>query len=90
MDVGVRYCGGCNPRYDRKAAVQALAAALPGLRLLEGDAALHTNILLIVCGCSTRCLTVPPCSAEKSLQLYLLDHADFFSAVDKLSQMMTL
>ena len=29
VTVGVRYCGGCNPRYDRVAGVEALTRACP-------------------------------------------------------------
>ena len=29
MRVGLRYCGGCNPRFDRVAAAGRLAAACP-------------------------------------------------------------
>lgn len=29
VTVGVRYCGGCNPRFDRVAGVEALARACP-------------------------------------------------------------
>ena len=31
MTVGIKYCGGCNPRYDRVAAARRLEAAFPGL-----------------------------------------------------------
>ena len=39
--IGVRYCGGCNPRYDRTAAVRTLKELLPnwwGLERYEADA----------------------------------------------------
>ena len=29
VTVGVRYCGGCNPRFDRVAGVEALTRACP-------------------------------------------------------------
>ena len=37
VTVGVRYCGGCNPRFDRVAGVEALARACPsaGFRAAE-------------------------------------------------------
>lgn len=52
--VGVRYCGGCNPRYDRVAAVGRLAGLLPGCELvpaLPGTA----YPAVVVCGCPAQC-----------------------------------
>ena len=35
MKVGIKYCGGCNPRYDRAASVRTLCARHPvGVRFL--------------------------------------------------------
>lgn len=49
--LGVKYCGGCNPRFDRAEAVRTLGfgqaeAARPGVRY---------RMLLVVCGCTARC-----------------------------------
>ena len=53
--VGVKYCGGCNPRYDRVALVQQLAAAFPRLSFSHARPEEPGDILLVVCGCSARC-----------------------------------
>ena len=45
--VGLRYCGGCNPRYDRVAAVGRLRAPPP--------AAPGQPAVVLVCGCPARC-----------------------------------
>ena len=47
--VGVRYCGGCNPRYDRVAAVRNLEARCPHIRLLPAGPG--QGLVLLVCGC---------------------------------------
>ncbi len=54
--VGLRYCGGCNPRYDRVAAVERLRAQLPDLKLCP--AAPGQEAVLVVCGCPARCADV--------------------------------
>lgn len=54
--VGLRYCGGCNPRYDRVAAVERLKARLPAVELRP--AAPGQKLALVVCGCSARCADV--------------------------------
>jgi dissimilatory sulfite reductase (desulfoviridin) alpha/beta subunit len=50
--IYVRYCGGCNPEYDRVAAVQKLAWALnAGITTQPDDAYLR----FAVSGCPRRC-----------------------------------
>ena len=51
--VGVRYCGGCNPRYDRVAAVRRLEEQCPNVRFLPAGPG--QELTLLVCGCSAQC-----------------------------------
>ena len=53
MRVGVKYCGGCNPRYDRGALVRRLAAEFPGCAF--GPAEGPMDFVLVVCGCARAC-----------------------------------
>lgn len=56
MTYGVRFCGGCNPRYDRKAALERLQAQLEGriefVNAVEG--AVYDG-LLVLGGCPNCC-----------------------------------
>ena len=60
--VGVRYCGGCNPRYDRTAALHALEEQFPGLRFLP--AAPGQPLTLVICGCAAQCADVSDLEGE--------------------------
>ena len=53
--IGVRYCGGCNPRYDRVAVVNKLASLLPQAELVPAQAGAAYAGALEVCGCPSRC-----------------------------------
>lgn len=55
VTVGVRYCGGCNPRYDRAAFVRSLAAACPDVRLEGALPGGRYDRLVVVCGCLSQC-----------------------------------
>ena len=55
LTVGLRYCGGCNPRFDRVAAVERLAAACPRAALERAEPGKVYDLLLIVGGCSACC-----------------------------------
>lgn len=55
MTLQVRYCGGCNPRYDRRAAVKKLEGLLPQIQLTGGYEG--AGGLLLVCGCGASCIS---------------------------------
>ncbi len=52
--VGIKYCGGCNPRYDRPDFVRRLAEACPGASFVPARPGGQER-LLVVCGCTARC-----------------------------------
>lgn len=57
MRIGVKYCGGCNPRYDRTALAARLKQELGGgvdwVSAASADAPL--DFVLVVCGCTAAC-----------------------------------
>lgn len=58
MRIGVKYCGGCNPRYDRPALVARLKDALGGgVDWISAGAAedVPLDFVLVVCGCTAAC-----------------------------------
>ena len=55
MTVGIKYCGGCNPRYDRVAFAAALAAACPEVSWVPAWPGESYDRLAVLCGCSARC-----------------------------------
>lgn len=52
--MAVKYCGGCNPRYDRVSQVRALQRRFPGLTV-TGPGAEKPDFVLVVCGCPSQC-----------------------------------
>jgi len=58
MRVGVRYCGGCNPRYDRVAALERLRRRHPEATFFTAAPGVPMDLLLVVCGCSACCASV--------------------------------
>ena len=51
MRIGIKYCGGCNPRYDRVAAVKELHPEWKIEPAGEGG----QEYILVVCGCTAVC-----------------------------------
>ena len=60
MIVQVKYCGGCNPRYDRVNFLQRLMKAFPDIEFRTG-AADQVMASLVICGCDTACAETAGC-----------------------------
>lgn len=54
--VGVKYCGGCNPNYDRVKRVEMLKGALKGRIEVVSYEEVPYDLLLIVNGCPKACV----------------------------------
>lgn len=71
MRRAVKYCGGCNPRFDRVELVHRLEAAL-GQPLQPARPDEPYEELYVICGCPARCADT---SALRFRSLTLLDSA---------------
>ena len=71
--IGVRYCGGCNPRYDRVALVKRIGGFFPEAEFVTAQAGVKYPAVLVVCGCPSRCANVSdlavPAGQENVLEL---------------------
>ena len=65
----IRYCGGCNPRYERSEAVRQLCAALPEVTWTY-DVDESRDFSVIVCGCESAC--VKPAAYIAPYGVYIL------------------
>jgi hypothetical protein len=55
-NILIKYCGGCNPSYDRVSVVEKLNLEFPNLQFLyANDGITTTDFLLVVCGCQSKC-----------------------------------
>jgi 4-hydroxybutyrate CoA-transferase len=52
--VGVKYCGGCNPHYDRAQILARLRRDLPDIEIvLAGE--VEVDLVAVICGCPVAC-----------------------------------
>ena len=70
MKVAFRYCGGCNPRYDRGALVKRLTEKHP-----EWDAEIAAegtcyDLLIVVGGCSSCCAAWEQFTADRVVKVW--------------------
>lgn len=64
MKRAVKYCGGCNPRYDRVAAVRKLEARL-GEKLPAAQPGEDYDQLFVIYGCTSKCADVSQLAARE-------------------------
>ena len=55
LRVGVKYCGGCNPEYDRAALVEQIKKRLAGKVCFALPESEGVDNILAVYGCKTAC-----------------------------------
>jgi 4-hydroxybutyrate CoA-transferase len=54
--VRIKYCGGCNPRYDRTGLAARLRADFPELDMPEtGEGGGPYDFVAVICGCPAAC-----------------------------------
>ena len=52
--VKIRFCGGCNPRYDRTAFAGKIRAEFPDFEYVAN--ADEADLVINLCGCLARCI----------------------------------
>ena len=56
LSCGVKFCGGCNPRYDRRASYEEIRRHFEGrLSFSFVEEGGNYDILLYMAGCASRC-----------------------------------
>ncbi len=60
LRIGLKYCGGCNPRYDRGQAVASIKKRLEGRIAFVSYENPNTQGILVVTGCATACVDLTP------------------------------
>ena len=58
--MGVKYCGGCNPQYDRTELLERLAEKLKARVVFVTPGTGKMDALLVLAGCDVACADVTP------------------------------
>lgn len=69
MKIGIKYCGGCNSRYDRTKEVEKLKKQFPQHEFTYQVDTAICDICLLVCGCMTACVSPEGLAAKRFEQL---------------------
>lgn len=55
MKCGVRFCGGCNPRYDRGNALEEIKKSLSDVEFEYACEGVTYDVILVIGGCTNCC-----------------------------------
>ena len=72
MRIGVKYCGGCNPRYDRTALVARLKQKRPDDWVEPASPGVCYDEFWVVCGCPVQCADLEGLEGRTVLRLWEL------------------
>jgi len=87
MKIGIKYCGGCNPTYDRTNVVTKLKKHLNDSDSIEtAKEEIIYDIVVILCGCSKACANYENLKAkyEKICISSENDSIKLFDIIDKI------
>jgi hypothetical protein len=65
LKVGIKYCGGCNPYYDRVALVKRIERRLQGHVEFVSAANDDVDLVIAVEGCNTACADLSSFDGKK-------------------------
>ena len=86
LKVGIKYCGGCNPDYDRVALVKQLESCLQGKVEFVSPENDHVDFVLVVEGCKTCCADLSSFQGKTIHIISRKEDADKFLQIDLLKE----
>ena len=84
LEIGVRYCGGCNPVYDRVSVVKRLEKLVPELSFVSAQPGTPYAAAMIVSGCPTACTNVSDLAVPADRQIRIGGFADLLPSRDRI------
>ncbi len=88
--VGIRYCGGCNPRFDRVQAVQELKTMLPNVSFVHAGDGTPYHAAVVVGGCASHCAHTEDLTVPADCIVHLMDQKSIASVALNLQQLLGL
>lgn len=84
MKVGIKYCGGCNPRFDRAALVEKLEKEYGKVELTYDLADPQVEHIVAVCGCERACVKEEDLDVKSTVAASEGDYPQIVATLDKL------
>lgn len=87
MLVGVKFCGGCNPRYDRGKAFDSMKSQLNGkAEFMIAEEGKEYDSLLVIGGCTNCCASYHQYKSKNDT-VFMWDENHIKDAINKIMKM---
>lgn len=90
MRIGIKYCGGCNPRYDRTALVSRLKKYVgEGHSIETAKQGIIYDIIVVLFGCTSACANHENLKAKYE-KIYITSESDnvkLLNIIDKIKDL---
>lgn len=63
MKIGLKYCGGCNPNYERSSIVKRAREEYPCVTFEPFQPEANYDVVLVICGCLEECFAFSCCNS---------------------------
>lgn len=80
MLIGIKYCGGCNSKFDRVKFVEAATNKYDNHKYEYAVKEKKYDLLLLICGCDSRCVDVGEYMYDK---IVTISSENQFEALDE-------
>jgi hypothetical protein len=87
IKIGVKYCGGCNPRFDRGAIFHTIQSRLKEAHFEHAKEGVIYDALLVISGCTNNCASYSQYEYNKGV-VHIMDSNDIDRAVIELRGLM--
>lgn len=77
MKAGIKFCGGCNPKFDRKKKADEIVARHWEYEWEYASADAEYDLLLVVCGCASCCADYRQYKYKDTVMVWDQEQNDF-------------
>lgn len=84
MNIGIKYCGGCNPHYDRTKYLNKIMESFENYKFEYAKENNSYDIILVINGCNRACADH---SELKGTKIFINSETDYEIAIELLKNM---
>lgn len=85
MNIGVKYCGGCNPTFSRRKLVEKIIDEFKDINFETIKENCSYYIVLIVCGCLSACVNCNHIISKH--KIVITSENDYVKAIDTIKSL---
>ena len=85
--IGIKYCGGCNPRFDRGAIYHTIQSRLEEAHFEHAKEGVNYDALLVISGCLSACASYQQYKYSKGV-VHIKDSSELDKAILELKRLM--